>query len=67
LGVLIIRGVRTVPLKQGYSDKTISKNITEMRDSGRDHEEAVAAALETARKAFKKRNPGKALPKRLRK
>jgi len=56
-----------VPLKQGYSDKTISKNITEMRNSGRDHEEAVAAALETARKAFKKRNPGKALPKRLRK
>lgn len=55
-----------MPLSRGYSDEVIRKNIREMVDSGYDHKQAVAAALDTARKAFKKRNPGKRLPERLR-
>ena len=54
-----------MPLKQGYSDESIRENIREMVDSGYEHKQAVAAALERARKAFKKKNPGKSLPKRL--
>jgi hypothetical protein len=55
-----------VPLKKGYSEATIKKNISEMVKSGRPQKQAVAAAYDTARKAFKKRNPGKPLPKHLR-
>jgi len=40
-----------VPLKRGYSRKTISRNIkTEMRH-GKPRKQAVAIALNTARKA----------------
>ena len=55
-----------MPLKQGYSEKTIKENISEMVRSGRQQKQAVAAAYETARKLFKKRNPGKTLPGYLR-
>ena len=39
------------PLKKGKSKATISKNVKEMVKSGRPQEQAVAAALETARKS----------------
>ena len=43
-----------MPLTPGKSQKTISHNISEMIQAGHPHDQAVAAALDTARhtKAF---------------
>lgn len=44
-----------MPLKKGYSRKTISSNIRAERAAGKPQRQAVAIALNTARKAKRKR------------
>lgn len=43
-----------MPLKPGSSQETISSNISEMREAGHPHDQAVAAALSTAREGMKR-------------
>lgn len=40
-----------MPLKKGKSEETVSSNIKEMVDAGYPQKQAVAAALDTARKS----------------
>jgi len=40
-----------MPLKKGYSEKTIAKNIKTEEKHGKSHEQALAIALSVARKA----------------
>lgn len=50
------------PIKKGYGRATVKANIAIMEKEGRPHAQAVAIALDTARRSYLKRYPQGILP-----
>lgn len=48
-----------MPMKQGYSKKSVSSNIKREMKAGKPQKQAVAIALDVARKAKAKKKAGK--------
>ena len=53
-----------MPIKKGYSKKTVGENIRREIKSGRPKKQAIAIALDTARAAAKKAKKPTKAPKR---
>jgi hypothetical protein len=53
-----------MPLKKGYSKKTIGENVAKEKAAGKPQEQAVAIALNTAREAAKKAGKPSKAPKK---
>jgi len=53
------------PLRQGYSRATVQKNVAEMKRKGYPEAQAVAAALRSARAAYRKKHPRGGFPAHL--
>jgi len=49
----------SMPLKQGYSRKSVSSNISKEIKAGRPKKQAIAIALNVARNALKKKGRSK--------
>jgi len=54
-----------MPLKSGYSKQTVSDNIATLMDEGYPQNQAVAIALENARKTYRKKYPSGMFPHHL--
>lgn len=53
-----------MPLKEGYSPKSIAKNISTEISAGKPRKQAIAIALSTAAKAAKKAGKPEMAPKK---
>ena len=56
-----------MPLKKGYSRKSIGKNISTEEKAGKPRKQAIAIALNVARKAAERAGKPSKAPKRKRK